>query len=160
MCSSVFRVNVVTLPELSSALRRLSRSRATGSDGVTVQLLHECFEVAGPIVLHVINHSPSNGVVPTLWKHAMVVPIYKSGDKTLPANYRPVGVLNVISKLAERVVNLQLLSLPKQQQHFDSYPVRLSPYPLDGGRRALYGQPNSSQYRPWHGHIGDVTGPQ
>ena len=36
-----------------------------------------------------------------------MVPIYKSGDKTSPANFRPVSVLNVISKLAEKVVNLQ-----------------------------------------------------
>ena len=54
--------------------------------------------------------SLSSGVVPSIWKHATVVPIYKSGDKTSPANFRPVSVLNVISKLAEKVVNLQILS--------------------------------------------------
>ena len=45
-----------------------------------------------------------------MWKHATVVPIYKSGDKTSPANFRTVSVLNVISKLAEKVVNLQILN--------------------------------------------------
>ena len=110
VCSSALRVHVVTLPELSNALRLMSDSRAAGSDGIIVQLLRECFEVVGPTVLHIINESLSSGVVPSIWKLATVVPIYKSGDKTSPANFRPVSVLNVISKLAEKVVNLQILS--------------------------------------------------
>ena len=64
VCSSAFRVHVVTLPELSAALRQMSGSRTADSDGIRVQLLRECFEVVGPIVLHIVNHSLSTGVVP------------------------------------------------------------------------------------------------
>ena len=66
VCSSAFRVHVVALPELSAALQQMSGSRAAGSDGITVQLLHECFELVGPIVLHIVNHSLSTGVVPCI----------------------------------------------------------------------------------------------
>ena len=50
------------------------------------------------------------GVVPADWKRAIVVPLYKSGDATQPCNFRPISVLSVIGKLAEKVVSLQLLN--------------------------------------------------
>ena len=109
VCSSAFRVHAVTLPQLGSALRGMSSSRAAGSDGMTIELLRHCFEVVGPVILHIINKSLVTGIVPADWKHAIVVPLYKSGDETSPANYRPISVLNVLSKLAEKVVSQQLV---------------------------------------------------
>ncbi|KAF0289874.1 hypothetical protein FJT64_011878 [Amphibalanus amphitrite] len=43
VCSSAFTVRPATLPELSGALKRMSGSRATGSDGVSLQLIRRCF---------------------------------------------------------------------------------------------------------------------
>ena len=57
VCSSSFAVRPVTLPELSSALGRMSGSRAVGYDGVLLQLIERCFPVIGPHVLRVINRS-------------------------------------------------------------------------------------------------------
>ena len=36
-------------------------------------------------------------------KIARIAPIYKSGDKMNPVNYRPISVLPSISKINERV---------------------------------------------------------
>lgn len=38
----------------------------------------------------------------------MVTPIFKAGDKTLVENYRPISILPVISKVAEKWVAKQL----------------------------------------------------
>ena len=48
------------------------------------------------------------GQDPAIWRRAVVVPIHKSGDRSLPCNFRPISVLSVIGKLAEKVVSLQL----------------------------------------------------
>ena len=39
------------------------------------------------------------------YKNAKVSPIFKSGEKCLPTNYRPISVLPVISKLIEKHIS-------------------------------------------------------
>ena len=79
VCSAAFTVRPATLPELSRALKRMSGSRAVGSDGVSLRLVRRCLPVVGPHVLRVINSSIVTGKVPAMWKHAKVVPIYIQG---------------------------------------------------------------------------------
>ena len=107
--SGAFRVKPATLSELSLALRRMSTSKAVGPDGVSLSVLRRCFSAVGPHLLHVINHSLITGRVPPIWKLATVVPLYKEGPATEPSNYRPISVLSVVGKLAEKVVCSQLL---------------------------------------------------
>ncbi len=41
------------------------------------------------------------------WKMAEIVPLFKSGDSTTnPANYRPISILLVRSKLLEKMIHL------------------------------------------------------
>ena len=110
VCSSAFKVRAATLTELSSALKRMSGSRAVGYDGVSLQLIARCFPVVGPHVLRVINRSLVTGKVPTLWKYAKVIPIHKAGDVSQPCNFRPISILSVVSKLAEKLVSTQLMT--------------------------------------------------
>ena len=41
-------------------------------------------------------------------KTAKVTPIFKSGDKKLPSNYRPISILPFLSKILERIFNTKL----------------------------------------------------
>ena len=49
-----------------------------------------------------------NGNYPTVLKNAKVTPVYKSGEKFLPTNYRPISVLPVLSKLLEKHISKHL----------------------------------------------------
>ena len=42
---------------------------------------------------------------PCRWKTSKVTPIFKSGDPTDVTNYRPISVLLILSKIAERYVH-------------------------------------------------------
>ena len=88
----------------SAAAHSYIRSKAVGPDGVCLSVLRECFAVIGPHLLHVINHSLASGCVPAVWKLATVVPLHKGGVLTEPSNFRPISVLSVVGKLAEKVV--------------------------------------------------------
>ena len=108
VCAARFSLTPATLPELSRAVRSMSNSRAVGIDGVPILAVRRCFDVIGPLLLHLINKSIVAGVFPERWKIACVVPVHKAGDRGEASNYRPISLLPVMSKIAERVVCTQL----------------------------------------------------
>jgi hypothetical protein len=60
-------------------------------------------------ITHLINNCFLNGVFPAIFKFAHVIPIPKSSDATTPDDFRPVSTLHIISKVFEKVAQLQLL---------------------------------------------------
>ena len=42
------------------------------------------------------------------WKLAKVSPIYKTGERIDPNNYRPISVLSTIARIFEKVIYEQL----------------------------------------------------
>ena len=50
------------------------------------------------------------GVVPAVWKEAVIIPVPKKGkDKKNPRNYRPISLLSCVGRLLERMV-IRLIS--------------------------------------------------
>ena len=59
---------------------------------------------------YIINLSINSGVVPDQMKLARMVPLFKSGDKRLFSNYRPVSVLPIFSKSLEKIAYFRLIN--------------------------------------------------
>ena len=59
--------------------------------------------MSSPISL-LINKSLEDSVVPDVFKTAKAIPIYKSKNKELLANYRPISLLCSLSKILEKIV--------------------------------------------------------
>ena len=56
------------------------------------------------------NSSLSKGIVPTEWKFSNVTPVFKgNGDPSCFANYRPISLLSLPSKVLARIVHNRLL---------------------------------------------------
>ena len=61
-----------------------------------------------PSLTFIFNLSLSSGIFVNEWKYARVTPIFKSDDRKLPENHRPISILPVISKVYEKEVFRQL----------------------------------------------------
>ena len=61
------------------------------------------------------NSSISTCMIPSEWKSAKVSPIYKSGDKSDPNNYRLISVLQLISKIMESAIQCQFVAMFAKQ---------------------------------------------
>ena len=57
------------------------------------------------------NHSWMKGVVPAVWKEAVIIPVPKKGKhKKNPRSYSPISLVSCAGKLLERIVNRRLLT--------------------------------------------------
>ena len=82
----------------------------TPLDVMPPQLIKATFEVVGPSILNIINSFLATGMVPAVFKHAVVTPVLKKQnlDATMVSNYRPISKLPFLAKLLEKVVYSQI----------------------------------------------------
>jgi hypothetical protein len=105
-----FSFNLVSETKVLKYLQSLGLNKATGLDGISSRFLKDGSPIiVGPIT-HIINLSLIQGIVPDELKSARVVPLYKKNDKLSVGNYRPVSILNIVSKVLEKVVYDQVES--------------------------------------------------
>ena len=92
------------------AIKELSPNSAAGPDGIPASLLINCATEIAPLLKCIFTSSFSKGCIPPSFKRAAIVPIFKSGDKCLPGNYRPISLTSVICKVYERIIRKQVFS--------------------------------------------------
>ena len=91
--------------DILDQLRGLKIGKSVGLDDISPGFLKDGASIiAGPIA-HIINLSITSETVPSSFKDARVSPIFKKGARLDPGNYRPVSVLNVLSKILKRTVH-------------------------------------------------------
>ena len=115
---SVNPLNSMTFPEIQEsffmaptdpqevlkvALSIKSKS-STGHDGLSNKVVKEIIPFILTPLTHIFNLSLETGIVPHIYKTAKVIPIYKSGNKSDPNNYRPISLLPAFSKILEKIV--------------------------------------------------------
>mgnify|MGYP002259958632 FL=1 len=91
--------------EICASLRSGS---AAGFDNIHIDVVKQNIDIISKPLTRIINLSLSSGIVPKQLKIARIIPLFKSGDQDLYANYRPVSVLPIFSKFFEKVVYKRL----------------------------------------------------
>ena len=103
-----FRLKPVTVNQVKKSMKKMSKKKSKGKDGIPQDCLLLGLEVLAAPLTEVINCSINTGTVPEAWKEGIVVPILKKGDAKEMKNYRPVSCLTAASKVLEKVVCEQL----------------------------------------------------
>ena len=65
-------------------------------------------KVISKIGKHICNVSFQTGVFPNKMKIPKVIPLYKSGEKNVFTNYRPISLLPQFSKILDKLYNNRL----------------------------------------------------
>ena len=109
--------NNSTMPHITVAtngvyqqLRNLNHHKATGPDNLSARLLKETAHTIAPTLRNLFQLSLDRAVVPKDWRHARVCAIYKKGNRYEPANYRPISITCLCSKILEHIVTSQMMS--------------------------------------------------
>lgn len=98
-----FFVDPCEVGEVVKIISSLS-NRCSTSDYVPVFIFKYLNEEISPIICKLFNLSVQVGVFPSSLKIARVTPVFKSGDKSLFSNYRPISILGVLSKVFEKLM--------------------------------------------------------
>lgn len=107
--------------EIIKTTKYLQPKKSTGIDEISTHLLKEIIEETCIPLTHIINLSFSHGTVPEKMKIAKIIPIYKSGNKKLFNNYRPISILPSFSKLLEKLVTKRLVTFLDQNNILYKY---------------------------------------
>jgi len=108
--NSVFSLSnsPVTRTEISDAISQLLPKKSEDMNGISMYIIKKLASTLIEPLYFVIYKSFESGKIPEQLKIAKVIPIFKSGDKLLPDNYRPISLLPNFSKILEKVMSNRL----------------------------------------------------
>ena len=95
---------VNTTQDVQDILETLDTSKATGPDSINPTLLKQAWLTIVEPLCKFYNLSLHNWLVPSQWKIANVIPVFKKGAKNVVSNYRPISLLSVLGKCMEKCI--------------------------------------------------------
>ena len=98
----------VTVNHVYQLLTGLSSKKATGVDKISCKIVKIASPAISDSLTHIFNQAIAHSSFPDEWKTARVLPLYKSGQRNVPGNYRPISILPSISKIMEKILFDQL----------------------------------------------------
>jgi hypothetical protein len=104
-----------TREKVVEQLKRLKIDKSPGNDELHPKFLHEVREEIGETLAQIFNKSIQSGDVPQEWRDALIVPLFKKGNRSEPSNYRPVSLTSVVCKIMERIVKDNIVEHLKEQ---------------------------------------------
>ncbi|MDD9361349.1 MAG: reverse transcriptase family protein, partial [Anaplasma sp.] len=105
---------------ISSVIDNCKLSSSAGVDGINSKLLKNTRHTSAQYLALLFSQSLSSCAIPEDWKAGKVVPIYKSGNKDSPLNYRPISLTSVPCKIMEHVIYSQIIHFLDSIDFFNS----------------------------------------
>lgn len=103
-----FNFTEVTLIEVRDIVAGLANKKAKDKFGLSVHLMKTVRELIVAPLTKLINLCFRDCVFPTVLKDAIVIPIYKKGERENVSNYRPISLLPVLSKVLEKCMAVRI----------------------------------------------------
>ena len=96
---------IISARKVRRVLRSLKTDKASGPDGVPPRFLKEFAGELAPVLCRLFRLILISCTYPSSWKHALVQPVPKKGDRSNPSNYRPIALTSAVAKVFETLLN-------------------------------------------------------
>ena len=95
---------------VKKVITNLDSSKASGPDCNPVVVLKNCEPELSYILAKLFNKCLKESCFPDCWRVSSVVPVFKNvGERSTAKDYCPVGLLSVVSKFFEKLVNNRIV---------------------------------------------------
>ena len=91
--------------------------KATGPDSISAFILKATADQLAPILTQLYQTSLNTGQIPSDWREALIVPVFKKGDRHKAANYRSVSLTSITCKLLGHIIHSNVMA------HFDRFSI-------------------------------------
>ena len=111
-CRTNFKLhNICVSPKMvKKVIMNLDLSKASGPDSIPVVVLKNCEPELSYIFAELFNKCLKEPCFPHCWKVLSVVLVFKNvGERSTAKNYGPVGLLAVVSKVFEKLINSRVV---------------------------------------------------
>jgi len=104
--------------DVSEIINSFTNTDSVDSDGISMKLL-KCFSINNSnFISNFINQSLDTHSFPVSLKKATITPIYKTGNKNILSNYRPISILPSFSKIIEKALSTKMYNFLNHSNFF------------------------------------------
>ena len=96
---------IISARKVRRVLRSLKTDKPSGPDGIASRSLKEFIDELAPVLCRLFCLILISCTYPSSWKHALVQPVPKKGDRSNPSNYRPIAFTSAVVKVFETLLN-------------------------------------------------------
>ncbi|VDI62333.1 Hypothetical predicted protein [Mytilus galloprovincialis] len=89
---------IITQDEILKCISNLKRGKSHGIDGTFNELFIEFKDILLPFLEEIFNKILASGHFPKSWALAVLIPVFKKGDSSDPANYRGISLVSNLAK--------------------------------------------------------------
>ena len=100
---------IISERRVRRVLNSLKTNKASGPDGIPPRILRDFAAELAPVFCRLFQLILKTSSYPSSWKHVLVQPIPKKGDRSDPSNYRPIALSSAIAKVFETLLNSHFL---------------------------------------------------
>ena len=94
--------------EVLDICKNIELSKSSGIEFLSTNILKDAFMVSINQLVFLFNLSLSTSIFPEDWKRATIIPLFKTGNKNIVNNYRPVSLLSLPGKMLEKIVHKRI----------------------------------------------------
>lgn len=98
----------ITTSEVEYALRKMKNGKSPGSDNIVIEMVKDGGDRVIELLRIAFNKCLDDQKIPEIWNCAVVILLYKKGNKADLNNYRPISLLSHLYKLFTKIITLRL----------------------------------------------------
>ena len=100
----------ITEETLQKYINKINPNKANDIYKIKPAIIRDLADFLPPILAPLFNAPIDENEYPDSLKYTKLIELYKTGDTTLPSNYRPISLLSIIAKLLDAIINDQLMN--------------------------------------------------
>ena len=93
-----------TTHSIQLLLEKPDPAKAPGPAHIPTIIIKLSANVIAPVLQMIYSQSLEHATLPQDWLSVNITPVFKKGDRSIPANYRPISLTSVLCKVTEHII--------------------------------------------------------